>query len=100
MGRWAQARRRGSDSGASLACLPPVLTDGGFGTIAWVYDCPDPVQWRIEQATTGMNDWAEHALVDGADRNYPSATPGSDWRVVGVDGDDNPTTEYSNRLAL
>jgi hypothetical protein len=76
----------------------PVLLPIGIEEKAyWTWSGPDPVQWRIEQSEDGVGEWVEFEVVDGSLRNSSLYCVSEDfYRVVGVNGDGDPVTDYSN----
>lgn len=96
MGRWAQARRRGScDKVAPLAA--PVLTaDSLANELSWTWTGEDPVQWIIDSSVDGVTEWEPTFTDAGVSRMHESVDSGFFYRIQGVKGDSSPVTEWSN----
>jgi hypothetical protein len=97
MGRWAQAHRRGGVGVGGVLPVPPILACTPPLALSWYWPGVNPHDWRIDVATTGLEDWGSTGTVDGALRNGVAIFANSDYRVVGIDGGGVPVTPYSNR---
>lgn len=98
MGKWAQYRKRGGGGQAAVAVAPfaAVLSADGDPDISWTYAHTNPAQWRIEQSADGVTGWTQADLTPGGNTDYHLASAGTYYRVIGVDGSNNPATLYSN----
>lgn len=66
-------------------------------SLDWVFTgYPDPVNWVVEESDTGVGNWYYYDLVAGNLRHWKHGVGGYDYRVIGVDSNNLPVTEYSN----
>lgn len=93
MGRYAQARRRGGAAAPPASVLPiPELVQVGEAGLEYSVVGVVPAQVRIE-----WDDGVEWTLqgLQAWDSSFEATQQGL-WRVIGLDGDDIPVTQYSN----
>lgn len=100
MGRWAQARKRGSHVEATLPLVAPVLVqnDDPADQLNWTWSGADPDHWTMYDSIAGLGIFVPFDTTDGAGRTMmiTSAGSGKDWKVIGYDALDAPLTLFSN----
>jgi hypothetical protein len=64
--------------------------------LRWSFDGLNPAFWRIEQSDDGVSDWTEWNDVEGSTFYYNDPDTDEFYRVIGLDGANNPITDYSN----
>ncbi len=97
MGRYAQARKRGSTPPGSGVVPAPVLSyDSGGDSLAWTWAGPTPETWEIYSSVDGETEWESTYESSGIDNTYPGPAAGFYYRVFGADIGLNPVTGTSN----
>lgn len=81
---WLKEIRNFELHGTNLtdASLFPALVFDGTSTLNWTFEGTDPTHWIMEKSEDGVNDWSQHAVVDGNVRTADiAATDAQYWRV-------------------
>lgn len=99
MGRWAQARKRGSSPIGYNAGAAPVLSDNADpdAGLEWTWAYADPEHWLIQNSVNGIDEWEDVFTVAGIVRNYPGPPANFWYRMVGLDTLDVIITGWSNK---
>lgn len=98
MGRWAQARKRGSTPpGSAVLPVGPVITFDD-PNIVWTWVLPDPGFWQMQESVDEGETWNIIDTVDGDARSWEIPHSGVQFRIFGSDAEGIPTTGYSNAL--
>lgn len=97
MGRYAQAKRRGSAVPSETALEPaPVITNANGDELDWTWGGVDPANWTIQTSVDGVSEWEDQYETDGTARNWISPQTELYYRIRGGNEFFNPVTGWSN----
>lgn len=98
MGRWAQARARGSSYEQPGTSSAPVLSYVPDFVLEWTWGFADPETWRTFESISALGPWSQVESDPGTDRTNSVVVPGLFYYIIGQTAGGVDQTLQSNIL--